>query len=162
METNMFRLLDRHRERARTRRARMTRLSAMAFIAVFGAGCDNLLKVDLPTSIPEESLGDPRLATTLALSAQGDFECAFSNYVGAAALYTDELIASTEFAADNALDSRVAGTSGGVDQGGGTCMSRTSMYGPLSTARFVADDAFKRLDAWTDQEVAGRNAMRAS
>jgi hypothetical protein len=141
----------------------MTRLSAFAFIAVVGAGCDNLLKVDLPTSIPEESLGDPRMAQTLALSAQGDFECAFATYAGSAALYTDELVASTEFAADNALDSRVAGTSGGVDQGGGTCLnSRNALYGPLSTARFVADDAFKRLDAWTDQEVPGRNAMRAS
>src|SRR5688500_17638455 len=103
METNMFRLVDARREGSRMMRHRMQRIAATMLLAVFGAGCDGLLKVDLPTSIPEESLGDPRMAVTLALSAQGDFECALANYVGAAAVYTDELVASTEFAADNAL-----------------------------------------------------------
>ena len=52
--------------------------------------CDNLLEVEIPGSVFEGDLHDPRLASTLAHGAQADFECAFKTYQQTTGLWTDE------------------------------------------------------------------------
>ncbi len=51
-----------------------TLLLLPALVVTFGA-CDSLLEVDLPGAVTSEALNDPRLAETLVLGAEGDFEC---------------------------------------------------------------------------------------
>lgn len=53
-----------------------TYLLVPALVFALGA-CDRLLEVDLPGAVTSASLNDPRLAETLVLGAEGDFECGF-------------------------------------------------------------------------------------
>jgi hypothetical protein len=45
-----------------------------------------------------------------------------------------------------------------VDQtyGEGDCGGNSGLYSPMSVARFVADDTYRRLSEWSDQQVANR------
>jgi len=45
------------------------------------SACEDLLEVDLPGSVTSDALDDAQLAETLVLSAQGDFECGFVDYM---------------------------------------------------------------------------------
>jgi hypothetical protein len=58
------------------------RTGAMIPVMVLGlAACADLLEVDIPGNVTEDALNDPQLAETLVLSAQGDFECGFVDYM---------------------------------------------------------------------------------
>ncbi len=45
------------------------------------AACEGLLEVDVPGFVTSDALNDPRLAETLVLSAQADFECGLVDYI---------------------------------------------------------------------------------
>ena len=153
-------------ERSRTGRPKTataegarTRVSALALsVALIGfalAGCDAPLAVDLPGEIESGELNDPSLASLLVRSVQGDFECAFDNYVWATGLLSAELV----------------GTQGGLTAipyvqrdvrpvhtgyGENECDSSVGLYTPLSTARWFADDTFERISDFSDAEVPDR------
>ena len=63
-----------------------------AIFAVALAGCDGILDVSLPGQTPADALNSPGSAALLVSSAQGDFECAFSNYAFTTALVAGELM----------------------------------------------------------------------
>ena len=56
-------------------------LAAMVPLLAFTTACDNLLDVSVPGFVTVDALDDPDLAETLVLSAVGDFECGFTDYM---------------------------------------------------------------------------------
>lgn len=133
-----------------------------AGLALGGTGCSDLLDVELPSRVPEETLDDPSSAEVLVNSVIADFECAFSNYIAATGLLTDELIISTEFIAPTSWDLRqIASNNGNLGTGGCTAFG-FGVYQPISTARFQADDAFRRLQEFPDGEVTDKTGKLAT
>ncbi len=122
------------------------------------AACDSLLEVQIPGQVEEGELNDPSLATTMVVSAVGEFECAFSSYVATTAVLTEEFIVSTFF-----LNANIWGWRGDVEIRGtaGSCPNSRSAsglgyYTPLQTARFLADDGAERIRGFADADVPNR------
>jgi hypothetical protein len=152
-----------------SRNARASRGGPAVTLAVFGAAmivalsaCDTsrLLDVKAPNSVPATIFDDPTQATLMVQSAIGDFECAFGAFVTAEGIATDELQDATVTAANWQLDRRDDGFTSGT-YGTGACTNNEAIYTPLSTARWEADRAIERLVAWTDAQVANRQALLA-
>lgn len=141
--------------------ARFRTSGALLCLTLVLASCDSLLEVELPTRLPVATLEDPRLAKTLVEGAVADFECALVNYIAATGVLTDELYDSTGWIAVTTWDQRRVfpdnanlGTAGCTSLGYG-------VYRTLHTARFQSEDAVRRLEDWTDEEVANRSALMA-
>jgi hypothetical protein len=125
------------------------------------AACDDILDVHVPGRVQEEALDDPALATTMVASVVADFECAWNNYVAAAALIGDEFIqASGNLNQRNWGSRRITPDDATMAQG--TCRNQYGIYTTLQTARFQAEDTFKRLDKFTDAQVANRTLLKAT
>lgn len=149
--------VPRRRGAARRVAAGLTLAAAMAL-----AGCDTLLEVELPGQVPAEALANAELANTLLLSAIGDFECALTNYAGATAALTDELINSTGWADYTDWDVRRM-TADDPDLGSGGCTNfGFGVFTPLQTARFQAEDNFRRFQEFPDTEIPGKTAALAT
>ncbi len=73
-----------------TNRHALTLGLALVFLPI--AACSDILDVHVPGRVQEEALNDPALAPTMVASVVSDFECAWNNYVAAAALIGDEFI----------------------------------------------------------------------
>ena len=130
-----------------------------AGVALAGAlsllACSDMLEVPFPGRIPTDQLTSPSLAGVLVSSVIGDFECAYSNYTGGAAVHSDEYESSNgnipltlwgERGISNTEDDYVLGQ-----------CETTSSFGlnlTLYTARLQSENVFKQLDAWTDEEVS--------
>lgn len=134
---------------------------ALSGMAAFG-GCslDDLLEVDLPGRVVEASLEDPRLAQTLASSVVADVECAWDNYVAAAAHHSDEWIASS----GNSTMARwglrdVPPTFQAMATGG--CGTNYGLFTPLHGARVQAETNFARISAFADADVPDKTALLA-
>ncbi|MGH7575422.1 MAG: RagB/SusD family nutrient uptake outer membrane protein [Longimicrobiales bacterium] len=108
-------------------------------------------------------MDDPANADLLVQSAIGDFECALAQYVVATGLVSDELI-DAQFAAVGWDYDRRTITATGGPYATATCGSIQvpGLYAPLSIARFQADDALRRLEAWTDEQVPNRTDLIAT
>ncbi len=124
-------------------------------------GCRGLLDAELPSGVPGSLLDNPANAEVMVLGVQNDFECAYSNYVAGSGLFADELYASSDFHGYNQIDGRTLSAGYGnttdcVDEGG------FSLYRPIYTARFTADDAARRLKGFTDAEVPQRLSLLAT
>ena len=123
------------------------------------SGCDNLLEVELPGATTAEALDDPAFATLLTTSVQGEFECAYSSFVWGTSHLGGEIIGGfVEAGGAEWLQRNV--TPASSDYVGSGC-GGTGVYAPMATARALADDVIGRLEAWTDQEVAGRSGLLA-
>jgi hypothetical protein len=107
--------------------------------------------VELPGATTADALDDPAFAVLLTNSVQGEFESAYDGYVQNSAHLAGELIG------------------GFVEAGGAEWQQRniseassdyvSAAYTPMSTARALADDVIKRLEGWTDQQVANRGRL---
>jgi starch-binding outer membrane protein, SusD/RagB family len=135
-----------------------TRVIAVLTVAVLMTSCDTLLDVDTPSFVSADDLEDPTLAALIATGAASDFEYAFQAYVLTSAIFGNELGDATFTAARWEVDQRKIQPSSSryVDA------ADFGLYTPLSTARFSADDALRRLDAWTDAEVENRTSLIAT
>ena len=126
-----------------------------------GAACNDILDVHVPGRVQEDALNDPALASTLAASVVADFECAWNNYVAAAALIGEEFIlASGNLNPRNWASRRITADEPTMAQG--SCRTQYGIYTTLQTARFQAEDAFKRLDKFTDAQVTNRPLLKAT
>jgi len=125
------------------------------------SACEDILDVDVPGRVQEEALDDPTLAPTLVASVIADFECAWNNYVAAAALIGDEFIqASGNLNQRNWASRRIVPDDATMAQG--TCRAQYGIYTTLQTARFQAEDVFKRLESFTDAQVPNRAVFLAT
>ena len=117
--------------------------------AMLGA-CD--LSVTLPGETPADALEDPTIASLLAVSAQGAFECAYTQYTLLSGLVVGEYMGSQTFLGQvpyQRRDVRPLDASFAT----GNCGSSTSLHTPVSVARFVSDDSFDRISAFDAADV---------
>lgn len=135
--------------------------AGVALAALFTLGaCSDILEVDYPGRIPTEQLLNPALAPTLVIGAIGDFECAFSNYVGGSAVHSDEYESSNGNVPGTLWAERNIGAAED-DYAIGGCET-TSLFGlnlTLHTARFQAEQVYEQLEGWTDQQVSATNPL---
>jgi hypothetical protein len=126
-------------------------------------GCRELLEVDAPSRVLDETLNTPEAAKLLVDGARAAFGCAFQAYITGTALLTDEMEDTQLAAAAWDWDRRAwTGALGqAYAESGCTPGQIFGVYVPIQTARFAADDAAKRLENFTDQEVVNRVALLA-
>ncbi|MGH7446738.1 MAG: RagB/SusD family nutrient uptake outer membrane protein, partial [Longimicrobiales bacterium] len=117
------------------------------------AACSDILNVDAPTQVAADLLDNPAHANLLVQGVVGDFDCALGSYVVAQGLLGDELHDGTFTASRWPTPSR---TLSGTEVYGTNSCTGLGVYTPLSTARWTADDALRKLEGWTDAEVAQR------
>ena len=138
---------------SQTKRARRwAGATTLTLVVVSASACEGILDVDLPGDIAQDALTDPGLAATLALSAQADFECGFSNYILSFAHWGDELIDASTWGAPGTWQTR----RGEVDGGGGTCATQIfrggGTFGPymqLQIGRTQGKNAYEIISGHT-------------
>lgn len=117
------------------------------------SACSDILNVDSPQQVAADVLNDPAHAGLLVAGVVGDFDCALGSYVVAGGLLGDELHDGTFTASRWPTPSR---TLSGTEVYGTNGCTGLGVYTPLSIARWTADDALRKLEAWTDAEVVDR------
>jgi len=124
------------------------------------AACKNTLDVQFPGQIPTEQIQDPTLAPVLVRSVIGDFECAYSNYMSGSSVHSDEYeTANSNVPLANWGERTI--TADENDYAIGTCEGNFGSNLTLHTARFQAEDVGKKLEGWTDAQVASRASLQA-
>lgn len=124
---------------------------------VFLGACDTerLLEVDLPGRVAEQDLVSSKLAQSLVNSVVGDFECAWNNYVGAAAVHSDEYIQSSGNTGQKRWAMRDIDASFANYATGG-CGTPYGLFTPLHTARYQAEKNFEWINGFPDAEVPNK------
>jgi starch-binding outer membrane protein, SusD/RagB family len=152
---------DRKKSRAAARVAAVV-LAFGALGALHACKGSELLEQEAPSRVLSNTLDDPRNAQLLVTSTIADFECALAQYIVAEGLVGDELRDAQLGAAGWDHDRRTINKVGGV-YATNTCLQAqfAATYTPLATARFTADDVLKKLEKWTDAEVANRQDLIA-
>lgn len=138
---------------------------SLAFASAALSGCDlfdPLLEVDSPGQVVAETLDNPRYASLLVQSAITDFECAFGAYIVGAGTFGEEFGEMTNNAPTWLVERREVGVDGGALAIFGCQGTLPGMLRPLQTARFLADDVARKLEAWTDAQVANRQSSLAT
>jgi starch-binding outer membrane protein, SusD/RagB family len=127
---------------------------------VVTSGCEDVfsLKQSNPGSLTAESVYQPTNAQLLVNGAISDFECSFSRYVVNSGLFMDELHDAIASSSNYDIDRRTLFTISPYSGGCGNTQ-QPGYYTAFSTARGTADEAYKRLDGWTDAEVANRTRL---
>lgn len=122
-----------------------------ATITACGGG---LLEVDNPGRVSESDLANAALAQTLVNSALGQFECAYTQYVATSGILSNEYVNSSSW-----LDINGWGWRGiELETITGSCpSSRTATglgaYTPLQQARYMAEDAERRIAEFPEAEL---------
>lgn len=129
-------------------------------LTMVACNTSDLLKVQVPNSVPADVYTNPANATLMVNSVISDFECAFGSYVVAEGIATDELHDASLMNGDWNLDRRDNGFTSGY-YGVNACTTSTGIYTPLSTARGEGDAAINTLKGFTDQQVPNRTALLA-
>lgn len=131
--------------------ARLTTVLA-AVVALGACDMDEILKVELPGQVLEADLNDPEVADLLVRSAISALECGWSMYSGGASHHSDEYMNASGNAWWRNMGWRQLEAN---DQrlSTGECDTAYSMYAPLHTARFQANDVYSRLSAPEFAEV---------
>jgi hypothetical protein len=142
-------------------------LVAAALVATqFLAGCsfDDLLEVSAPSNLPAENLESPAAMPILVNGAIGDFECALGAAMVVTAITSDEFGDSQLGAAQWPYDRRDANQQPYSVYGTGGCTSAQGpgIYSPLSTSRWAADNALKKLEGFTNAQVPKRDSLMAA
>ena len=138
--------------------------AAVAFVLAGVGACNKLLDVENPGSVPAEALADPALAPALAAAAMQTLQCGVIQYAATASMLSGEELNANGFVDNHPWEWRgvneIKGAPGNCNYGRGT----TSMgfYTPLQQARFQLDDAFDRLDKFTDAQVPNRALLMAT
>jgi hypothetical protein len=126
------------------------------FFLVLGLGLtscdtlDDLMSVEAPSVVAAQDLDNPVNADLLVGSAVNDFRCALVHFIGAGAYVGMEWGVGADLGGGSWVwyDNRAFEPSGWTSMyAGGDCSQDVpNVYEPLSTARFMADDALRRLD----------------
>ena len=141
---------------------------SLPLIASVLVGCgfaDQLLEVENPSRVLADNLNNPAAAGLLVTSAVADFECAFGGYIVAAGLLGQEFADGQQLQVGyKAVDRRTVGEEISLLVTW-TCNNGDPLpgiYTAMQTARYQADQAVKKLDGWTDAQVAGRQGLIAT
>ncbi len=144
-----------------TTRAAARRAAAALALALLAAGqsaCGGLLDVTNPNSVEEDDLSNPALAQPLVTSALGQFECALAQYVVSAGTLSGEYINASGWLDINGWGWR------GVElyTTPGSCPTNRDAtplgaYTPLQQARYMAESALARIEAYPAEAVPQRD-----
>ncbi len=112
-----------------------------------------------PGSLGAASVFVPANAQLIVNSSQGDFECAYNEYIVASGLFMDELANAISNTGNFDLDRRSLTPSS--PYGTSTCNSQQfpGAYTPLAAARASNDTAVGHLEGWTDAQVPNRSKL---
>jgi starch-binding outer membrane protein, SusD/RagB family len=138
-------------------------LSTAAFLAACGP-LDSLTSVEAPSQVQASDVQDPASAGLLVSSAVNDFQCALAGYIVATGYVGTELAAASNTGGSSYVfyDQRAWTPEGygASTYAQGDCASLSpAIYEPLSTARWMADNALSHLNDWTDAQVPGRKGL---
>ena len=140
------------------------RSTLVAFAVISLTACNKILDVENPGSVPAESLIDPTLAPALAAAAMQTLQCGVIQYAATAGMLSGEYLNANGFVDNHPWEWRgiteIKGAPGSCNYGRGT--TAMGFYTPLQQARFQLDDAFNRLDAFTDAQVPNRALLMAT
>lgn len=142
-----------HRKPARSRAI----VLAIA-LGVVLPGCDNLLEVETPGVVPSSAWDDPANVDLLVSAALGEFECMFPVYIRSTATIAHELIVSGITGVHQNWGARRQVLRNDT----GACGDGIGFYNPLQDARYLADEGYRRVSAFTDAQVANRTAKLAA
>jgi hypothetical protein len=151
------------KSRAGSGAARRTRALVAALLAPLAlAGCDSLLEVSVPGSATEAEFDNPALARTILVAALGEFECSFAQFVTTTGILAAEVESTTGLRATNIWNSRLDE----LDDVMGACTTARAADGfgfwaPMQTARFLADDGYRRITAYPADAVPNRERKLA-
>ena len=139
----------------------MTGIAVLAGLAAC-SDASKILDQEAPSRVDASTLDNPAYAQLLVNGAIGDFECALGNYIIAGGLVGDELIDAQLGQAGWDYDRRTM-FSGSIPYSTTQCGANQvpGLYTPLSVARFQADNALKKLQGWSDAQVANRQSLIA-
>ena len=139
------------------------RRAAVVLALVGISACNSLLDVDNPGSVPADALSDPALAPALVAAALQTLQCGVEQYDATVGMVSGEYLNANGFVDNHPWEWRgvveIKGAPGSCNFGRGT--TAMGFYTPLQQARFQLDDAFDRLDKFTDAQVTGRAGMMA-
>lgn len=146
------------RHRAALRPGLAAGAALLGALALGACDLDDLLSVDKPTVVPAAVVDDPLKAQLMVNGAIADFECAFGAYVVMGGIIGEEFIDATQTADRWPYDRREV-QPGDSRYATSSCQA-LGVYTPISTARFSADGALRRLQEWTDAQMPGMNRQR--
>jgi hypothetical protein len=128
------------------------------------AGCNSLLDVDNPASVPEASLSDPALAPALVAASMQTLQCGVEQFAATGGMLSGEYLSANGFVNNHIWEWRgIVEIKGSPGQCGfGRNSTDMGFYTPLQQARFQLDDAFNRLDKFTDDDVTNRADLMAT
>ena len=133
----------------------------LAILLLLGlVACSNLLDVSNPAQVEEADLDNPALAETMMNSALGRFECAFVNYIIAAAVLNEEFLHGSSWVSlgpHARRDTSLEEETGGCPDNRST--PNTGAYTPLQQARYLAEDGARRIEAFPDEAVPNKTEM---
>ena len=143
---------------------RLTHRSTLVAVALVGlTACNSILDVENPGSVPAEALADPTLAPALAAAATQSLQCGVIQYAATAGMLSGEYLNSNGFVDNHPWEWRgiqeIKAAPGNCNYGRAT--TAMGFYTPLQQARFQLEDAFKRMDAFTDAQVPNRALLLA-
>jgi hypothetical protein len=101
----------------------------------------------------------PANAQLIVNSSQGDFECAYNQYIVASGLFMDELANAISQTANFDLDRRSITPSSPYGTSTCTATQQAGAYTPLAAARASNDTAVAHLEGWTDAQVPNRSKL---
>jgi len=145
-------------------RARRVCVGMVLAAATGLVACNNLLDVTNPASVPSDALSDPTLIPTLTAAAMQTLQCGVMQYDAATGMLAGEYWSGNGFVDNHPWEWRgvvqIKQAPGSCNYGRGT--TAMGYYTPLQQARFQLDDAFNRLNNFTDDQVANRADQMAT
>ena len=148
------------RRRARRQGRGSRAMAILSGILLAGTvACESLLEVEIPGQVEDAALDDPALAGTMMISALGEFECALNTLVPTNAFLTGEFIASNFFLSSNVWgwrgETEIRATSGACSTS--RAATNYGYYTPFQRARFLAEDAVRRITEFSDADVPDKS-----
>jgi hypothetical protein len=143
-------------------RAKMRAVLAALITPFALVGCDSLLEVSVPGSATEAEFANPALARTILVAALGEFECSFAQFVTTTGILAAEVESTTGLRATNIWNSRLDELDNVM---GGCTTSRAAdgfgYWAPMQTARYLADDGYRRITDFPAEAVPNRERKLA-
>ncbi len=147
---------------------RLVRWSVLVLVLALNScdALDNLISVEAPSQVAAEDLDNPANADLMVNSAINEFRCALVHFISAGAYVGNEWGVGHNQGGSNYVwyDARTFEPQGWTAMyATGDCSeNQPNVYEPLSTARWMADDALQRLDfAWSEAEIPNRAELEA-
>lgn len=126
---------------------------------------DELISVEAPSQVAAADLDDPANARLLVNSALNELRCSLVHFIAAGAYVGNEWGVGGDTGGGSFVwyDGRVFTPGGWTSMyADGDCSGTApNVYQPLSTTRWLADDALRRLDEWSEADVPNRTALVA-